>query len=159
MFIYMRLNLFSRPLYSNPPRHGARIAAEVDKFLNLRLIKLSDLAVAWLCNWQFNLPRLWPTLPWEKNGWKMLRPWQTGSQTSPDFNLNWYGNVIMIKNWFRIIDMRTALRDGLAKEGSSRNWQHITDQVFPERQQREAPNWSLISLESSSLHLKLELVF
>ena len=24
--------LFSRPLYSNPPRHGARIAAEVDKF-------------------------------------------------------------------------------------------------------------------------------
>ena len=25
--------------------------------------------------------------------------------------------------------MRTALREGLAKEGSSHNWQHITDQV------------------------------
>ena len=31
---------------------------------------------------------------------------------------------------FRIIGMRTALRDGLAKEGSSHNWQHITDQVL-----------------------------
>ena len=30
---------------------------------------------------------------------------------------------------FRIIGMRTALREGLAKEGSSHNWQHITDQV------------------------------
>ena len=29
----------------------------------------------------------------------------------------------------RIIGMRTALREGLAKEGSSHNWQHITDQV------------------------------
>jgi len=29
----------------------------------------------------------------------------------------------------RIIGMRTALQDGLAKEGSSHNWQHITDQI------------------------------
>ena len=29
----------------------------------------------------------------------------------------------------RIISMRTKLRDGLKKEGSSRNWQHITDQI------------------------------
>ena len=29
----------------------------------------------------------------------------------------------------RIISMRAALRDGLSKEGSSRNWQHITDQI------------------------------
>merc|ERR1719204_2198667 len=29
----------------------------------------------------------------------------------------------------RIIGMRTALREGLAKEGSSHNWQHITDQI------------------------------
>ena len=29
----------------------------------------------------------------------------------------------------RIIGMRTALREGLAREGSSHNWQHITDQV------------------------------
>ena len=29
----------------------------------------------------------------------------------------------------RIISMRTQLKDSLAKEGSSRNWQHITDQI------------------------------
>lgn len=29
----------------------------------------------------------------------------------------------------RIISMRQSLRDGLKKEGSSRNWQHITDQI------------------------------
>lgn len=29
----------------------------------------------------------------------------------------------------RIISMRTMLKENLAKEGSSRNWQHITDQI------------------------------
>ena len=29
----------------------------------------------------------------------------------------------------RIITMRSRLRDGLKKEGSSKNWQHITDQI------------------------------
>ena len=29
----------------------------------------------------------------------------------------------------RIILMRTLLRDNLKKEGSSRNWSHITDQI------------------------------
>ncbi len=29
----------------------------------------------------------------------------------------------------RIISMRTQLRDLLIKEGSTRNWQHITDQI------------------------------
>ena len=29
----------------------------------------------------------------------------------------------------RIISMRTRLRDGLAREGSTLNWQHITDQI------------------------------
>lgn len=29
----------------------------------------------------------------------------------------------------RIIGMRTKLRDGLKKEGSTKNWQHITDQI------------------------------
>ena len=29
----------------------------------------------------------------------------------------------------RIISMRTQMKDNLAKEGSSRNWQHITDQI------------------------------
>lgn len=29
----------------------------------------------------------------------------------------------------RIISMRTQLKDGLKKEGSTKNWQHITDQI------------------------------
>jgi aspartate aminotransferase len=29
----------------------------------------------------------------------------------------------------RIISMRTQLRDGLKKEGSSKDWKHITDQI------------------------------
>ena len=29
----------------------------------------------------------------------------------------------------RIIDMRSRLREGLNREGSSHNWQHITDQI------------------------------
>ena len=29
----------------------------------------------------------------------------------------------------RIITMRTKLKEGLAKEGSTLNWQHITDQI------------------------------
>ena len=29
----------------------------------------------------------------------------------------------------RIISMRNSLKDGLLKEGSSRNWQHITEQI------------------------------
>ena len=29
----------------------------------------------------------------------------------------------------RIISMRTKLKDGLAREGSTLNWNHITDQI------------------------------
>ena len=29
----------------------------------------------------------------------------------------------------RIISMRTKLQDGLKREGSSKNWQHIVDQI------------------------------
>ena len=29
----------------------------------------------------------------------------------------------------RVIGMRQALKDNLTKEGSSHNWQHITDQI------------------------------
>ena len=29
----------------------------------------------------------------------------------------------------RIITMRQKLKDGLAREGSTRNWEHITDQI------------------------------
>ena len=29
----------------------------------------------------------------------------------------------------RIITMRQKLKDGLVREGSTRNWEHITDQI------------------------------
>jgi len=72
-----QIKIIVRPLYSNPPRHGARIAAEV--------------------------------------------------MTNPELRAMWLGDVKGMAD--RIISMRTRLRDGLAKEGSTRNWQHITDQI------------------------------
>jgi len=72
-----QVKIIVRPLYSNPPRHGARIAAEV--------------------------------------------------LTNPELRTEWLGDVKVMAD--RIIGMRTALQDGLAKEGSSHNWQHITDQI------------------------------
>merc|ERR1711962_1778183 len=70
-----QIKIIVRPLYSNPPRHGARIAAEV--------------------------------------------------MTNPALREEWMRDVKTMAD--RIIGMRTALREGLAKEGSSHNWQHITD--------------------------------
>merc|ERR1719382_406167 len=72
-----QVKIIVRPLYSNPPRHGARIAAEV--------------------------------------------------LTNPDLRTEWLVDVKTMAD--RIITMRTQLRDGLAKNGSTRNWQHITDQI------------------------------
>jgi len=72
-----QIKIIVRPLYSNPPRHGARIAAEV--------------------------------------------------MTNPALREEWMRDVKTMAD--RIIGMRTALREGLAKEGSSHNWQHITDQI------------------------------
>jgi aspartate aminotransferase len=72
-----QIKIIVRPLYSNPPRHGARIAAEV--------------------------------------------------MTNPALREEWMKDVKTMAN--RIIDMRTALKEGLVKEGSSHNWQHITDQI------------------------------
>merc|ERR1712083_1032729 len=72
-----QIKIIVRPLYSNPPRHGARIAAEV--------------------------------------------------MTNPALREEWMKDVKTMAD--RIIGMRTALREGLAKEGSSHNWQHITDQI------------------------------
>merc|ERR1711994_1126044 len=66
-----------RPMYSNPPRHGARIATEV--------------------------------------------------MTNPELRAQWLSEVKLMAD--RIISMRTQLRDGLAKNGSSRDWKHITDQI------------------------------
>jgi len=72
-----QVKILVRPMYSNPPRHGARIAAEV--------LTNSSLRAEWLLD---------------------------------------------VKGMAdRIISMRTKLRDGLAREGSSRNWEHITNQI------------------------------
>jgi len=72
-----QIKIIVRPLYSNPPRHGARIAAEV--------------------------------------------------MTNPELRAEWLVDVKTMAD--RIITMRTQLREGLANNGSSRNWQHITDQI------------------------------
>jgi len=72
-----QVKIIVRPMYSNPPRHGARIAAEV--------------------------------------------------LTNAALRAEWLVDVKGMAD--RIITMRTQLRDGLAKEGSSHNWQHITDQI------------------------------
>jgi len=72
-----QVKIIVRPLYSNPPRHGARIVTEI--------------------------------------------------LTTPDIRSEWLVDVKTMAD--RIISMRDRLKDGLAKEGSSRNWQHITDQI------------------------------
>jgi len=72
-----QVKIIVRPLYSNPPRHGARIVTEI--------------------------------------------------LTTPDLRSEWLVDVKTMAD--RIIAMRNQLKDGLAKEGSSRNWQHITDQI------------------------------
>lgn len=64
-------------MYSNPPRHGARIAAEI--------------------------------------------------LTNPGLKAEWLVDVKGMAD--RIIAMRTQLKAGLEKEGSTLNWQHITDQI------------------------------
>ena len=51
----------------------------------------------------------------------------------------------------RIITMRQKLKDGLAREGSTRNWEHITDQIgmfcFTGMTPDQVRNWTLSSLE------------
>nr|QFR39793.1 mitochondrial aspartate aminotransferase [Azumapecten farreri] len=75
--VMSQVKIIIRPLYSNPPVHGSRIAARV--------------------------------------------------LSNPDLRTMWLGEVKGMAD--RIITMRTRLREGLAKEGSSHNWQHITDQI------------------------------
>lgn len=75
--VMSQLKILIRPLYSNPPITGARIA---DKILN-----------------------------------------------TPDLFKVWLDDIKTMAN--RVISMRTQLRDGLKKEGSSHNWEHITDQI------------------------------
>lgn len=72
-----QLKIVIRPMYSNPPLHGARIAETV----------LTDKAL---------------------------------------YN-QWLKDVKLMAD--RIISMRKALRDGLAREGSQRDWSHVTDTI------------------------------
>lgn len=75
--VMSQLKILIRPLYSNPPVHGARIASLI----------LNDAALR---------------TQWLKDVREMAQ---------------------------RIITMRTKLRAVIEAEGSSRNWQHITDQI------------------------------
>ncbi|KAJ8003211.1 hypothetical protein DPEC_G00167050 [Dallia pectoralis] len=72
-----QLKILIRPVYSNPPMNGARIAATI---LN-----------------------------------------------TPDLYKEWLGEVHGMAN--RIITMRELLVANLKKEGSTRNWQHVIDQI------------------------------
>ena len=73
-----QLKIIIRPMYSNPPVTGARIATEI--------------------------------------------------LTNPSLRSQWLKDVKGMAD--RIISMRQLLRSNLAKEGSSRDWAHITDQVL-----------------------------
>lgn len=72
-----QLKILVRPMYSNPPIHGARIASKI----------LSD----------------------------------------PALKAQWLQDVKGMAD--RIIGMRTQLKSLLEKEGSTRNWNHIVDQI------------------------------
>lgn len=75
--VMSQLKILIRPMYSNPPIHGARLAAEI----------MSD----------------------------------------PALRSQWVGEVKGMAD--RIISMREHLKAGLKKEGSTRDWSHITDQI------------------------------
>jgi aspartate aminotransferase len=75
--VMSQLKILIRPMISNPPIHGARIAQLI---LN-----------------------------------------------TPDLRSQWLKDVKLMAD--RIITMRTQLRNLLKKKGSTKNWQHITDQI------------------------------
>jgi len=75
--VMSQVKILIRPMYSNPPIHGARIAATI-----------------------MNDPQLYQ---------------------------EWLRDVKGMAD--RIISMRTRLKDGLAREGSTKNWAHITEQI------------------------------
>jgi len=72
-----QLKIIIRPMYSNPPCNGARIASTI--------------------------------------------------MNDADLRQQWLSEVKGMAD--RIISMRTELKDNLAKEGSSLDWSHITDQI------------------------------
>ena len=75
--IMSQLKIIIRPMYSNPPLHGVRIASLI--------------------------------------------------MTDPALRTQWLKDVRDMAQ--RIISMRTTLRSVIEAEGSTRNWQHITDQI------------------------------
>ncbi|KHJ48996.1 hypothetical protein D918_00114 [Trichuris suis] len=75
--ILSQLKILIRPLFSNPPIHGARIAHLI--------------------------------------------------LTKPELKQQWLQDLKVMTN--RIMGARRSLKDCLEKEGSSRNWQHIVDQI------------------------------
>jgi aspartate aminotransferase len=72
-----QIKILIRPMYSNPPIHGARIAAKI--------------------------------------------------LTQQDLRALWLKEVKHMAD--RIITMRQQLVDNLKKNGSKKNWQHITEQI------------------------------
>lgn len=75
--VMSQVKILIRPLYSNPPIHGARLVQTI--------------------------------------------------LSKPDLRKLWLGDVKKMAD--RIISMRTKIVQGLKSEGSSHNWQHITDQI------------------------------
>ena len=75
--VISQIKILIRPMFSNPPIHGARIAA--------RILNQQDLRSLWL---------------------KEVKQMAD-----------------------RIITMRRQLVDNLKRNGSKKNWQHITDQI------------------------------
>jgi aspartate aminotransferase len=75
--VMSQLKIVVRPMYSNPPIHGAHIVRTI--------------------------------------------------LSKPDLRKIWLGDVKKMAD--RIISMRTKLADNLKSEGSTQNWQHITDQI------------------------------
>jgi len=72
-----QIKILIRPMYSNPPIHGARIVSEI--------------------------------------------------LSNPDLRAEWLLDVKGMAD--RIISMRTRLKEGLKREGSTHDWEHITDQI------------------------------
>merc|ERR1712012_673262 len=75
--VMSQIKILIRPMYSNPPIHGARIVSEI--------------------------------------------------LSNPELRAEWLGDVKGMAD--RIISMRTRLKDGLKREGSTHDWEHITDQI------------------------------
>lgn len=107
-------------MYSNPPIHGARIVATVlnDPKLNPQWYTecKSMAGEAPLRPSKYNKP-LSPIL------FEKMRRFPEGSSTDLFFL------TCGRRGADRIITMRTMLKDNLAKEGSIRNWDHVTNQI------------------------------